>query len=304
MAGGTTARGVPRQRMQTWCSGGCHTSPAKVGARLSEVGPPNGRVNGLVAAEAKPITKIFLCRRPGAQMESDRRLSRRRTPLSGAVVRSRPMLTLLPETVAAYVQDHAMVEPELLTELRAETVATLVDPQMQVGRVEGALLKLLVGLSRARRVLEIGTYSGYSALSMASGLPDGGTLTTCDLDPVPAAVAQRFFDRSPHGDKITLRLGPALETIAALAAEGASFDLAFLDADKENYSNYYEQILPLLPSGGLIVADNTLWSGRVLAPQSTSDHAIVAFNRLVAADERVESVLLPVRDGVTLARKR
>ena len=214
------------------------------------------------------------------------------------------MLTLLSDGLEQYVAAHAAPEPDLLSRLREETYATLSDPQMQVGRVEGALLRLLVLLCGARRVLEVGTYSGYSALSMAAGLPDDGRLITCDVDPVATAVAQRFFDASPHGHKIELRLGPAAQTIAALAAAGASFDLVFLDADKESYPAYYEQVLPMLPPGGLVVADNTLWGGAVLNPQRASDHAIVEFNRLVAADERVDNVLLSVRDGVMLARKR
>jgi caffeoyl-CoA O-methyltransferase len=214
------------------------------------------------------------------------------------------MLTLLSEALDRYVEAHSAPEPELLQALRDETHQTLAMPQMQVGRVEGALLRMLVQLTGARRVLEIGTYSGYSALAMASGLPDDGRLVTCDIDPVATAVARRYFDRSPHGHKIELRLGPAIETIHELAAKGASFDLLFLDADKTGYLDYYEAVLPMMPAGGLVVADNTLWSGRVLDPQDGSDHAIVRFNARVAADERVETVLLSVRDGVMLARKR
>ena len=214
------------------------------------------------------------------------------------------MVPLISEALAEYVERHSAPEPELLTELRDETHARLSDPQMQVGRVEGALLRMLVQLSGARRILEVGTFSGYSALSMASDLPDEGRLVTCDIDPVATTVARRFFDRSPHGHKIELRLGPAIETIAALAAEGASFDLVFLDADKPTYLDYYEAVLPLLPAGGLVVADNTLWSGRVLDPRDGNDHGIVRFNAHVAADERVDQVLLSVRDGVMLARKR
>lgn len=214
------------------------------------------------------------------------------------------MLTLIPEGLARYVEDHSAAEPELLQRLRAETQATLPDPQMQVGRVEGALLRMLVAISGARRVLEIGTYSGYSALAMASALPAGGRLVTCDVDPKATSVARRYFDESPWGEAIEIRLGPAQATIAALAQAGDRFDLVFIDADKESYVDYYEAALPLLPPGGLVIADNTLWSGRVLEPQSASDHAIVRFNARVAADDRVDHVLLSVRDGVMLARKR
>jgi caffeoyl-CoA O-methyltransferase len=175
---------------------------------------------------------------------------------------------------------------------------------MQVGRVEGALLRLLVGLSRARNVLEIGTFSGYSALCMAEALPEGGSLVTCDIDPVATAVAQSVWAKSPHGAKIDLRLAPALDTIASLRAEGRSFELVFIDADKTNYEHYYDAVFELLPAGGLVVADNTLWSGRVVDPQDDEDRAIARFNDRVHADPRVEHVLLSVRDGIMLARKR
>ena len=212
-------------------------------------------------------------------------------------------LALLPPAIAEYVRHHTAEEAPIFARLRAETEASLAMPQMQVGPVEGALLRLLVEISGARRILEIGTFSGYSGLSMAQGLPAGGHLITCDVDPVATAIARRFFDESGHGDKITIKLGPALETIAALAAGGHRFDLVFIDADKENYSNYWEAVLPLVPAGGLIIADNTLWSGRVLDPESASDHAIVAFNRRVREDPRVRQVLLSVRDGMMLCRK-
>ncbi len=215
----------------------------------------------------------------------------------------RTEITLLHPAIADYVHEHSSPETELFERLRDETQGSLAQPQMQVGRVEGALLRLLVGISGATRVLEIGTYSGYSGLAMASALPAGGELITCDVDPVATAVARRYFDQSGYGDRITIRLAPALDTIAELAAEGQRFDLVFIDADKENYSRYWDAVLPLVPTGGLIVGDNTLWSGKVVNPQTASDHAIVAFNRKVAADPRVEQVLLSVRDGVMLARK-
>ena len=214
------------------------------------------------------------------------------------------MLTIIPEALARYVEAHSAPETDLFLALRDETQANLDSPQMQVGRVEGALLRMLVQLTRAQRVLEVGTFSGYSALAMASGLPDDGVLVTCDIDPVATAVARKYFERSPHGHKIQLRLGPGIDTIRELAAAGDHFDVVFLDADKEGYVDYYEAALPMLPPGGLVIADNTLWSGRVLDPQHASDHAIVRFNAHVAADDRVDHVLLSVRDGVMLARKR
>lgn len=181
------------------------------------------------------------------------------------------------------------------------TYARMKSPHMQVGRVEGTFLRILVKLARARRVLELGTFTGYSALMMAAGLPDDGELITCDIDQKAEALARDFFARSPHGRKIQLRMGPALETLKTLQGP---FDLAFIDADKQNYSAYYDAVVPLLRSGGLLVADNALWSGRVLQPRAPEDHALVAFNAKVAADPRVEKVLLTVRDGMMLALKR
>ena len=213
------------------------------------------------------------------------------------------MLTLLSDDLAAYVEDHAPEEPALLTELKEATYAELEDPQMQVGRVEGALLRTLALLVGARRVVEIGTFSGYSTLSLAAGTAEGGRVITCDIDPVATDLAKRFWARSAHGHKIELRLGPALDTLGSLA-DGEPLDLAFIDADKTGYEAYWEALVPMMRPGGLIVADNTLWSGKVLHPQEDSDHALVAFNARVRADPRVDALLLSVRDGVMLARKR
>lgn len=210
-------------------------------------------------------------------------------------------LTLVPPEIEQYAQAHTEPPGPLFEELRETTYARMASPHMQVGRLEGTFLRLLVKLARARRVVEVGTFTGYSALMMAEGLPEDGELVTCDIDPKAAEVARAFFARSPHGKKIQLRLGPALETLATLAGP---IDLAFIDADKGNYSAYYDALVPLLRPGGLLVADNTLWSGRVLDPQQPNDHAIVAFNAKVAADPRVEKVLLTVRDGMMLALKR
>ncbi len=214
------------------------------------------------------------------------------------------MESLLGRDLDRYVHDHTTPEAELFERLRAETRATLNKPQMQVGRVEGQFLRMLVQLSGARRLLEIGTFSGFSALALASALPDDGELVTCEVDPLPAAVARRYFDESPWGSKIRLRLGPALDTLRQLAAEGARFDLVFIDADKESYVAYWDAVVPLVPPGGLILADNTLWSGRVLAPTEETDHGVVRFNARVRGDSRVEHVLVSIRDGLMMARKR
>jgi caffeoyl-CoA O-methyltransferase len=203
--------------------------------------------------------------------------------------------------VEQFARGHTEPESELHVRLREETSRTMDRPQMQVDAIEGRFLKMLVRLTGARTVLEIGMFTGYSALMMAEGLPDDGRLITCEVDPKAEAIARRYFSESPHGHKITIRMGPALETIKTLSG---SLDLVFIDADKANYSKYYEASLPLLRPGGLIVADNVLWSGKVLDPKDADDHAIVAFDRMVQSDPRVENVCLTVRDGMMLARKR
>jgi len=184
----------------------------------------------------------------------------------------------------------------LLAELSAETSAVLGQSAMLTGPVAGRFLETLVWFGRPQRVLEIGTFSGHSALAMAAALPEGGRIDACEVNPERAAFAQRWFDRSPHGSKISLHVGPALETIAGL--EG-SFDLVFVDADKPGYVGYYEAVLPRLSERGLIVADNTLEGGEVLDGSAT----ITAFNEHVAADPRSVQVLLSVRDGLTLIRR-
>lgn len=200
-----------------------------------------------------------------------------------------------------YAFDHTRPEPELLRRLAEETRAKMQMPQMLTGRLEGRTLKLLAQVSGARRVLEIGTFTGYSALSMAEGMPEDGKVLTCEIEPVHAAMAQRYFDASQHGKKIEIRMGPALETIAGLQGP---FDLAFIDADKENYPAYYERTLELIRPGGLILVDNTLWSGLVLKPHDRESIAIDAVNKRIIRDDRVENVLLTVRDGLQVVRKK
>lgn len=213
------------------------------------------------------------------------------------------METIIPKAFDDYCAAHTTPPVPLLAELETWTRAQVKHPQMLTGHLEGALLAWLVRLTGARRVLEIGTYTGYSALAMAAALPGDGELVTCDNDPKHAGIAQSYFDRSPHGRKIKLILGPALETLAAFPAHTV-FDLVFLDADKENYSNYYEAILPRLQPNGLLVVDNVLWSGKVLAPRKKTDKAIVVLNDRVRNDARVECLMLPVRDGMLLVRKK
>lgn len=204
-------------------------------------------------------------------------------------------MDFIDEKIEEYAYQHTSMEDGLLKRLEEETYEKLEIPHMTTGRVEAKFLKLLARLVGARRILEVGTFGGYSALSMAEALPEDGTLVTCDMDPIAIAFAKRYFSQSPHGKKITLLEGPALDSIKTLTG---SFDMAFIDADKENYGNYYEAILPLIRPGGLIAVDNVLWSGRVLDPKDDSDKAIHEFNGRVVQDQRVESVLLTVRDGL------
>jgi caffeoyl-CoA O-methyltransferase len=212
------------------------------------------------------------------------------------------MSFIVEEQIEEYAEQHTTPDGELFERLAEETRAKTTAPQMMVGRIEGQFLATLVSVKGARRVLEIGTFTGYSAISMASALPPDGHLITCDVDPETTAIARRYMDESGHGDKIETRLGPALETLETL--EGR-FDIVFIDADKENYRNYYEAALPLLADDGLLIADNVLWSGRVVEEDGDeSTRAIKAFNEHVRADGRVVSVMLTVRDGMTLVRKR
>ena len=210
-------------------------------------------------------------------------------------------MDLVPEPIDRYAADHTTPPEPLLAALAEETRRTLQSPQMLTGTVEGRFLEVLVYASGARRVLELGTYSGYSALSMAAGLAPGGHIDTCELEERHAEVARRYIEQSPHADKITVHLGPALETIERLEGD---FDFVFIDADKPNYVNYYEAVLPRLSERGLVAADNTLWSGRVLDESDDDEgtRAIRAFDEHVKSDPRVTSVMLTVRDGVTLIR--
>ena len=190
--------------------------------------------------------------------------------------------------------------PPLLEELKNLSYEEYGGRTIVSAEMAGTLLKFLVASLRAKRVLEIGMFTGFSALMMASALPDDGELITCDISPTMERVAKGFFARSPHGKKIQVRMGPALETLKTLQGP---FDLMFIDADKENYTAYYERSLELLAPNGIIAVDNTLWYGHVLNPQSTTDRAIVAFNEHVNNDPRVENVVLTVRDGITLIRR-
>jgi caffeoyl-CoA O-methyltransferase len=209
---------------------------------------------------------------------------------------------LIPEAISDYALRHTTPLPPLLEELLATT-------REQLGRrvvwantpAEATFLHMLVRSLGARRVLEVGTFTGFSALMMAAALPADGELVTCEIDPEYLAIARSFFARSPDGHKIIVREGAALETLKTLTGP---FDLMFIDADKENYIHYFEAALPLLAPNGIMVVDNVLWRGRVLHPETAEDHAIVAFAAHVQRDPRVTNVLLTTGDGVMLIQHR
>jgi caffeoyl-CoA O-methyltransferase len=202
-----------------------------------------------------------------------------------------------PDEIEAYAERYTSARAELFDRLGEETRSTQKTPQMMVGPIEGAFLSFLVTMTNAKRVLELGTFTGWSSIEMARSLPPDGTIVTCDVNQETNAIARRYAEEAGVADRIDYRLGPALETLATL--EGP-FDLAFIDADKGGYVDYYEAILPKLSPGGLMAADNTL-SGA--DPERGSSQEISRFNDHVLQDARVETVLLPFRDGVTLIRR-
>jgi predicted O-methyltransferase YrrM len=210
-------------------------------------------------------------------------------------------MTFIDERIERYADEHSTPPPELFQRLDAETRATQSTPSMMVGPLEGTLLGWLVALTRAERVLELGTFTGWSSIAMALALPHDGRVVTCDVNEETTAIARRYAEEAGVVDKIDYRLGPGLETLAGL---DGPFDLVFVDADKAGYVDYYEATLPKLADDGLIVADNTLAGGSVLEPDGPMSRAIVRFNDYVRADSRVECLLLTVRDGITLVRKR
>lgn len=210
------------------------------------------------------------------------------------------MSFIVEENIEKYAHRMSRTENALLRELELYTKENVDYPQMLTGRLEGGLLRMLVAISGAKSILEVGTFTGYSALSMAEALPNDGRITTCEISEKNAEIAQSFFDRSENGSKIELKIGAAADTIKALTND---IDLAFIDADKASYPEYYELILPKLKSGGLIVFDNMLWSGKVLNPKDEDTKALASLNSNLAEDTRVDNVLLTVRDGVQLVRK-
>jgi predicted O-methyltransferase YrrM len=213
--------------------------------------------------------------------------------------------TTLTPALYQYLIDHRSVRDSVLESLAKETEELGPISLMQVAPEQGALMTLLARAIGARSAVEVGTFTGYSALCIARGLPDDGRLLCCDVSEEWTAIGRRHWERAGLADKITLRIGPAVDTLRALPAE-PQFDLGFIDADKPNYRHYYEEILKRLRPNGLILLDNVLWMGAVVDAQNREDStvAIRAINDFVASDPRVESVMLPVSDGLTIIRKR
>jgi caffeoyl-CoA O-methyltransferase len=218
-----------------------------------------------------------------------------------------PRSFLLTPELAEYVQASSEAPDEVAASLVAETAAMAergeVSATMQIAPEQGAFMQLLTRALGARRAIEIGTFTGFSALCIARGLPDDGSLLCLDRNAEWTAVGRRYWDRAGVGDRIELRLGDALPTLRSLPAE-PTFDLAFVDADKGGYAAYVEELYARMTPNGVVLLDNTLWSGRVLDPQTEDDHAIVTLNAALAADARWETVLLPLADGLTMLRKR
>ncbi len=212
------------------------------------------------------------------------------------------MEQIIPSEIEAYAEAYSMPESPVCRALREETQRTMTHPQMLVGPLEGAYLKMMTQLVGAKRVLEIGMFTGYSALCFAEALPADGTVITCEINEKSASVARRYFAKAAVSGKISISMGPALDTMRTLAGP---FDLIFIDADKINYLNYYRRALDLLAPNGVILIDNVLWSGEVLKqpPPDESTAAIQALNRAVANDPRVTAVLVTIRDGILVVRR-
>ncbi len=213
------------------------------------------------------------------------------------------MKSLMSHEIEAYAEVHSLPESDICRALRDQTYREIECPQMVVGPLEGAFLKMMVQIVRAKRVLEIGMFTGYSALCFAEALPDDGTVTTCEIDEKSALVARSFFARSSHGKKISILMGPALETIRNLHGQ---FDVIFIDADKVNYVNYYRVAKELVSPDGVILIDNVLWDGDVLKqpPPDDKTASIQELNRVVACDKDMTCVLVTLRDGIMMVRKR
>ncbi|NVK04242.1 MAG: O-methyltransferase [Flavobacteriia bacterium] len=210
-------------------------------------------------------------------------------------------MEFLPESIDQYVHNHTSPESELLADLNRETWAKILIPRMLSGHLQGRVLSMFSHLMKPKRVLEIGTYTGYSALCLAEGMPEGSQLHTIDINEELEDFVKKYVERSGHSDKIIQHIGNAMEIIPNLDEK---WDLVFIDADKENYLNYYNMIIDRMNPGGLILCDNVLWSGKVVDENETDEETATlrALNKAILEDSRVENVLLPVRDGLMAAR--
>ncbi len=208
----------------------------------------------------------------------------------------------IPEALDQYVVAHSEKEPELLEQLHRETYLKVLQPRMLSGHYQGRLLSMLSKLIRPKSILEIGTYTGYSALCLAEGLQKDGMLHTIDINEELAGLQQKYFELSPYGKCIQQHIGDATQLIPTINEQ---FDLVFIDADKPNYPTYFELIIDKMRPGGVILSDNVLWSGKILEPvkeDDTSTKALLTYNKLLADDKRIETVMLPIRDGLTISR--
>jgi predicted O-methyltransferase YrrM len=208
----------------------------------------------------------------------------------------------LSDDLEQYIEQHSQKEPDLLAQLNKETYQKILLPRMLSGHFQGRVLSMLSKLIRPVTILEIGTYTGYSALCLCEGMQENGVLHTIDIKEELVDFQRKYFDKSPWGSQIVQHLGEAMDIIPTI---DATFDLVFIDADKENYINYFHLIVPKMNKGGIILSDNVLWSGKVVEevnPNDVSTKVLVEYNKMVKEDERVETVLLPIRDGLTVSR--
>lgn len=209
-------------------------------------------------------------------------------------------------TLEEYIQDHIDAEPDTLYRLYRRTHLTRLYPRMCSGHIQGRILVMLTRMIRPKRILELGTFTGYSTLCFAEGMPEGATIDTVEIDEEFSDELRGLFADSPRGDDIRLHIGDAAQILREMPAEG-QYDLVLIDANKRHYSEYYELVMPRLATGGYILADNTLWGDKVVNPDTFHDpqsRGIMEFNDLVAADSRVEKIILPIRDGLTIIRKK
>lgn len=211
-------------------------------------------------------------------------------------------MNLLPEKIETYVLDHTQKEPKLLQELNKETWQKIMVPRMLSGHFQGRLLSMISKLINPKTILEIGTYTGYSALCLAEGLQNNGVLHTIDINEELVQIQKKYFDKSAYKNNIIQHLGNALEIIPKIQDR---FDLVFIDADKSNYVNYFSVLIERMNSGGVILSDNVLWNGKVsepINPKDTDTITLIEYNKLLKNDDRIETVLLPIRDGLTISR--